>query len=106
VASGAAVMVTVVFLTVATIYSLLSVFLKTAMHFNKLFALIISLVSYIILNMHYSKTGLIQELQERYKDEPLSRRRLRGWLFSLYMIFVLLTPVVISYLRHNLKMDI
>lgn len=78
-------------------------------HFNnnlKLFMAIPLIIFPIVFWNRYKKSEVVQELVSRYKDEEISKKRLRGWLFISYLILVLLIPISIGYMRHNLGMDI
>lgn len=69
-------------------------------------ALLLMVVIFLPFWMRYRKEDFIQELVSRYKDEAIGTKRLRGWFFVSYLILVLLIPISIGYMRHNLGMDI
>lgn len=73
---------------------------------GKYFIVIILLGMLYLIYQRYNKKQVIEELKGRYKDERLKRNRIRGWLFILYFILVLLVPICVGYMRHNLGMNI
>ena len=99
-------------LTVLTVLSLfsfvifISISFKIDIYLNKIVLLCISILSLFLFWRRYGKIDYVKELEQRYKDEEVGIKRLRGWLFVLYLILVLLIPISIGYMRHNLGMDI
>lgn len=93
--------------TLLAIATLLSIVLSFQFNNNSKLLMAIPLISFpLIIWKKYSKFDIIQDLISHYKDEKLSRKRVRGWLFILYLILVMLIPISIGYMRHNLGMDI
>ncbi|OJV54979.1 MAG: hypothetical protein BGO31_16725 [Bacteroidetes bacterium 43-16] len=61
----------------------------------------------IIFWRRYSKEEPINsQLIERFENENLKSRFLKGFLFVLYLILVILIPLSVGYMRHNLGMNI
>lgn len=84
----------------------LSITLKVEFYLDKLAILFVAITSLLLLWRRYSKNDFIQNLVSHYKKEGLSKRKLRGWLFVIYLIVVFAIPISVGYMRHNLGMDI
>lgn len=50
----------------------------------------------------YERNVDIEEFNDKWKDETSSERKKRGWLIVTFFIVVVLIPVSIGVLRHNL----
>lgn len=50
----------------------------------------------------YERNFEIKSLEEQWKDERPSDKRRKGYLIAAYTAFVVLFPMVIGYLKHNL----
>ena len=84
----------------------LSVVLKIEFYLDKLAIIFIAITSLLLLWRRYNKDDFIQNLASRYKEESLNKKKLRGWLFVIYLIVVFAIPISVGYMRHNLGMDI
>ncbi|GEM_PF-1381441 len=61
----------------------------------------------VLFGLRYSKTESINsKLIERFENENSKSRFLKGFLFVSYLILVILIPISVGYMRHNLGMDI
>lgn len=104
---GCLVLMVLMFSTLLTLSSIVEiVFRIPELKVEKYFIVIVLLALLYIIYRRFSKEQTIESLVSYYKDEELSKKRLRGWLFIIYLILVMLTPVSIGYMRHNLGMDI
>ena len=72
----------------------------------KLYMAIPLIIFPIVFWNKYNKIEVVEELVSRYKDEDLVTKKIRGCFFIFYLILVLLIPISIGYMRHNLGMDI
>jgi Ca2+/Na+ antiporter len=103
---GALVLTVLSGLSLLTINALISIITKSSFSFTKIILLVLFILFLFLFWRRYGKSGYVKEVEERYKDEELNRKRLRGWLFILYLILVMLIPISVGYMRHNLGMDI
>ena len=104
---GALVISLSLFLTLLSIVTLSTTVSNIEINNNvKPLALLLMIVIFVPIWIRYSKEDFIQGLVTFYKDEEVSIKRLRGWLFISYLILVLLIPISIGYMRHNLGMEI
>lgn len=59
-----------------------------------------------IWKIRYDKKDLLLEIELRFQNEPIKNKRVHGWLFSAYLVIIILIPISIGYMRHNLGMNI
>lgn len=103
---GCCVLTVLIGLSLLSLVVFLSVALKIELYLDKLAILCIAIISLYLFWRRYNKGDFIQKLVSRYKDEAIGTKRIRGWLFISYLILVMLIPISIGYMRHNLGMDI
>lgn len=104
---GCSVLTVLIFATLLSLSFIIEILFKTPeLKVEKYFIAIILLGMLYLIYRRYNKSQTVEELASRYKDEKISIKKLRGWLFVFYLILVLLIPISIGYMRHNLGMDI
>lgn len=93
-------------LSLLAIDALISVILNANLYFTKIVLLGVFLLGLLFFWKRYGNNDYVKGLDKRYKDEELNAKRLRGWLFVGYLIFILIIPISVGFIRHNLGMDI
>ena len=101
-------------ITVALFFSLLTLLVilnlvfkaKLELLINKPLALLIMAVTLGLLNWRYNNQQLIESLEEKYSEEGPPKRRRNAFYIFMYIVFVLFTPIIYSFLKHNLHYDI
>lgn len=62
------------------------------------------LVLLMVINWYrYERNFDFDKLRGKWKNEDISQRKIKGWLIFFYSGAVILTPVIIGILRHNLE---
>lgn len=94
-------------LSVMQFFTLLSAaafltFVVTIEPFNKYYTLVVMIPLYIINWYRYERSVAIDEFDAKWKNENPSEKKRRGWLLVIYFAIVLLIPISIGVLRHNL----
>ena len=85
-------------LTIATFLT----FIVNVDSFSKYYALLI-IIPLMALNWYrYERDFEIKSFDEQWKNEKPSDKKMKGYLIAAYTAFVVLFPMVIGYLRHNL----
>lgn len=97
----------VVFLSILSAISLLSLSSLTD-NITKIkpFLLVIMIMLFIPFYLRYRNNSKIEILTQKYKSEDLKKKHIRGWILCIYLFLVLLIPISIGFLRHNLGMEI
>lgn len=104
---GCIVLMLLVFSTLLTISSIIEIFFKTPeLIVEKYIMVVIMLLMLYLLWRRYGNREYVVEIEERYKEEELNMKRIRGWLFMMYLILMMLIPISVGFLRHNLGIDI
>lgn len=103
---GLLVLTVLVCLTILSIYSLTSLIYTDLFGFTKPIILIIMTVTFLFFYKKYWNVKIVDELTKKYASEDINSRKKKGWLIVLYISVVLLIPMSIGFLRHNLGWDI
>ena len=89
------------FFTILSVVGVFSLILEFEV-FNKYQSIFI-IVPLMILNWYrYERDFDIEKYESRWGNEPKTERRKKGWLIVVWFVFVILIPVSIGVLRHNL----
>lgn len=89
------------FFSLLTIVALLS-FIVNIDLLNKYYSLFV-IIPLMVYNWYrYERDFNIEKYESRWRDEPKPERRKKGWLIVAYFAVVVLIPVSIGVLRHNL----
>jgi hypothetical protein len=56
--------------------------------------------------IRYKNSELQLKIECQYQNESQNDKYRRGWFLSIYIIILLLIPISIGYMRHNLGMNI
>jgi hypothetical protein len=89
------------FFTLLSIFALITLFVDFKLTDKWLFAPPFLVI--IILNWYRYEYKIDPgEFESKWNDEEKGKRKLKGYLIVAYTIFVVLFPMVIGYLRHNL----
>jgi hypothetical protein len=89
------------FFSLLTIAAFLT-FIVNVDSFNKYYALLV-IIPLMAYNWYrYERDFDIKKYESRWGDEPKTERRKKGWLIVVYFAVVVLIPVSIGVLRHNL----
>lgn len=104
--SGAIVLTVAMGLTMLTINALVSLITGSSLIFTKVVLLLIFFLLLILFWSRYRKSEFVRELEDNYKQESIKSKKVNGWIIIFYLILVLLIPISIGYMRHNLGMDI
>lgn len=89
------------FFSLLTIAAFLT-FIVNVDSFNKYYALLV-IIPLMAYNWYrYERNFDIEKYTGRWSDEPLLKKRTRGWLIVIWFAIVVLIPVSIGVLRHNL----
>ncbi|MBL7876255.1 MAG: hypothetical protein JNL53_11365 [Cyclobacteriaceae bacterium] len=94
-------------LSVMQFFSLLSILaiIRLLIDFpipQKYFILPIILILIGINWFRYERGFDVKKLEEKWCEEDSSQRKLRGWLLVVSLIFLILFPILIGVLKHNL----
>ena len=96
-----------VYATILSTFAISSLFIKFNIPSGIKGLIIILLVSiFIPIWKRYGNKEIVVALKENYMIEDSENKRIKGWLFSIYLILIRLIPISIGFLRHNLGMEI
>lgn len=89
------------FMTVVSILFLINIFIGFSLPSKWGFAPL--LIIFMILNWYrYERNFDIEEFAAQWKDEDSSEKKKKGWLIIVYFAIVVLFPVTLGVLEHNL----
>lgn len=104
---GSLVLMVLTFATLLSVSSIIEIAFKLPeLKVEKYIIVVVLLGMLYSVYRRYGTKQVVEDLVAHYKEEPLKMKRLRGWCFILYLIIVMLIPISIGYMRHNLGMDI
>jgi len=69
---------------------------------QKLFFIPIIVILIGVNWMRYERNLDFKKFEDRWGNEEFSRRKLRGWLIIIVLIFTISFPILIGVLKHNL----
>ena len=88
-------------LTILSLITLLSLFIN--LPFPKMYIIVIVGVFFLGLNWYrYENQVDFEAFEKRWSEQEAQDRVYKGYLIAAYTSFVVLFPIVIGYLRHNL----
>ncbi|HEY0056801.1 MAG TPA: hypothetical protein VGB63_15730 [Pedobacter sp.] len=68
--------------------------------------LILGVLLYCGIKYRYKKTVDFKDLEVKWKNEPNHIKYKRGWGIIFLILFSMIFPILIGFLRHNLGIDI
>ncbi|UII31968.1 hypothetical protein LVD17_27145 [Fulvivirga ulvae] len=69
---------------------------------GKYIVILVILVLMVVNWFRYEKSENYKQFSERWEGKERAKRRKRGWFIILYLIGVILFPIGIGILKHNL----
>lgn len=104
---GCLVLMVLAFLTFLSLSKIFEIAFKIPKFRMGKYVIVIFLLSFLyLLFRRYKNTEVIKSLETKFQNEALNTRVLRGWLFIGYLILVLLIPIGIGFIQHNLGISI
>lgn len=103
---GCCISTVLVFATLLSLNTLIEVFFLKGegIAISKYVIILIVIFFLCFFIKRYSNNKVITSLEKRYKND--FKRNQKGWFFILYLALVLLIPISMGFMRHNLGLNI
>lgn len=95
-----------IFVSIFSLANLVQLVFKLSIGYSKIIIIPLLLLTLWLIERHYRNDSRIAILEERFAEESSGQKRLRGYIFIVYFLVMVLIPIAIGFMRNNLSWNI